>query len=161
MDSKLIVAVKAIEGYVKGLVGDSAEVFRHYVPLVDLEELNALGKPKIIVLPYSLKVVSATIAAFQFKLDIDLNISRKLQYKSHEVSEQIAEIDECIRINEKLIEQFIMVARIDGESGLKIVCKEPEQIVFNDFKMNIDDNCFYSVIRIKTEFSCVNPARAT
>jgi hypothetical protein len=158
MNSKLIIALKAIEKYVKELVGESAVVERHYVPLVYVDALSEMDIPLIHIIPSSVKITNTTIAMFQYKFEIDIVIKYKLKHKDDEAI-AIEEIDKCIELDEKIIEQFVMTAKIDSESGLKIVCKEPEQIVLNDFESIAEDNCFFSVIRIKTEIASFNPSR--
>jgi hypothetical protein len=148
--SILIETTKSIANYITQLVGDSAQVQRNYLPIVDSEQLQALAKPLIFVVPYSCNITNLSRAIDTFKFEVDITISAKLNHRNDTIDEQVEEIDNLIKLNEKIFTHFILSVTIAGKKS-KIVCKEPKQEILIDYDIIEEMNCFFSVIRLFVE----------
>jgi hypothetical protein len=133
--------------YLRTIVPD-VECRRSNYPSATLEELEAIGKPLILVVPVERTgSMCRPNGVVQHDIAIDLCINSKLSHIGDEIGLLTEEIDSLIEMSEMIYAHFHKVEKTN-EKGFQAIFMNPEYILLNDFEMIRTNNSFWGAIRI-------------
>ncbi|MDR1922795.1 MAG: hypothetical protein LBQ66_00355 [Planctomycetaceae bacterium] len=134
------------------LVGDNVECRRAYLPVADVEELELLGKPLVVVCPVDRKAEPVNRGnTLRQQWSIDIAVNAKLKHRNDLSSLLTDEIDELIGLLEKIHDSFIHCVIGGNGNETRIVCTQPKHLIFCDMEMIMEYNCFLGVVRASVE----------
>ena len=141
---------KLMVGHLKNIVPD-AEVRRSYLPVLEPEELEEIGKIVLCVVPVGRDATPYTNGGMQkHELAIDICINAKLHHMNDEPDALVAEIDELVAFAETIYALFLKKNKKNVD-GLQVTFDQPEHVVLLDPEILQSNNCFLSVIRVNAE----------
>ena len=147
--SVTIETAKLMVEHLKNIVPD-AEVRRSYVPVLEPEDLEEIGKTVLCVVPVGRDVERYTNGGMQkHELAIDICINAKLHHMNDEPDALVAEIDELVAFAEKIYALFLKKNK-RNVNGLQATFDQPEHVVLVDSEQ-LQHNCFLSVVRVNAE----------
>jgi len=129
----------------------AVECRRSYLPVLEPEELDEIGKPVLCVTPFEREAERYTQGGMQkISLAIDICINAKLNHRNDEHEHLLAEIDELIAFAEKVYSAFLKKVSKNAEN-LRVAFDQPEHVLLCDYDMIHKLNCFFSVVRVNAE----------
>jgi hypothetical protein len=141
---------KLMVEHLQSIVPD-AECRRSYLPMLDPQELDEIGKTVLCVVPFEREAEHYTQGGMQKNsLEIDICINAKLNHRNDELEAFIAEIDSLIDFAEKIYAIFLK-KNVKSGGGLKVTFDQPEHVLLFDHNALHSYNCFFSVVRVSAE----------
>jgi hypothetical protein len=138
---------KLIVEYLKSTFPD-AECRRSYIPVLDPEELDEIGKPVFCVTPFDREAERYNQGGLQKnELDIDICINAKLTHRNDDPEIFTAEIDTLVALAEKVYSAFVEQVK-KGADNFKAAFDQPQHVILCDYPMIQERNCFCSVVRV-------------
>jgi hypothetical protein len=138
---------KLIVEYLKGIFPD-AECRRSYLPVVEPDELDEIGKTVLCVVPVEKETERYTQGGtLKHDIALDICINAKLNHRNDEHEEQLAEIDKLIAFSEKVYAAFLK--KVEKSSGdFRAAFTQPKHLVVSDPEIMQNRNCFLGVVQV-------------
>jgi hypothetical protein len=120
-----------------------------YIPIEEIEILEELQKPLIIVMPYDCECKQATMAgSIEYDIAVHVVINKKLQ--NTDTENMTNEICDLIDIEEKIHNAFIKKIKI-GTDNFRVIADQPEYLILSDIESIQERNCFLGAVQINAK----------